>query len=52
MWDGQGAGQWDEGWEGPRLEYTGFRTWDPVVWSRLLDTVQPPGLNQAHRAQI
>ena len=35
MSDGPGAGQWDEGWKGPRHEYTGFRTRDPVVWSRV-----------------
>ena len=34
MSDGQGAEQWAEGWKGPRLEYTGFRTRDPVVSSR------------------
>ncbi len=33
MSDGQGAGQWDEGWKCPRLEYTGFRT----IRSRLGD---------------
>ncbi len=30
-----GARQWDEGWICDWLEYTGFRTWDPVVWSRV-----------------
>ncbi len=35
MSDGPVAGQWDEGWKGPRHEYTGFRTRDPVVWSRV-----------------
>ncbi len=35
MSDGPGAGQWNEGWKGPRHEYTGFRTRDPVVWSRV-----------------
>ncbi len=30
-----GAGRWDGGWKGPRLEYTGFRTRDTVVWSRV-----------------
>ncbi len=33
MSDGQGAGQCDEGWKCPRLEYTGFRT----IRSRLGD---------------
>ncbi len=27
------TGRWDEGWKGPSLEYTRFRTQDPVVWS-------------------
>ncbi len=35
MSDGPVAEQWDEGWNGPRHEYTGFRTRDPVVWSRV-----------------
>ncbi len=35
MSEGPGAGQWNEGWKGPRLEYTGFRTRDPMVWSRV-----------------
>ncbi len=33
--DGAGAGGWDVGWKGPRHEYTGFPTGDPVVWSRM-----------------
>ena len=32
MSDGPGTGQWDEGWKAPRLEYTGCRTQNPVVW--------------------
>ena len=35
MSDRQGARQWDEWWKCPRLEYTGFRIRDPVVWSRV-----------------
>ncbi len=35
MSDGPGAGQWHEGRKGTRHEYTGFRTLDPVVWSRV-----------------
>ena len=31
MSDGPPAGQWDKGWKCPRLEYTVFRTWDPVA---------------------
>ncbi len=33
MRDGLGVGQQNKGWKGLRLEYTGFRTRDPVVWS-------------------
>ena len=35
MSDGPGGGQRDEGWKCPRLEYTGFRTREPVVWRRV-----------------
>ncbi len=33
MSDGPGAGQWDEGWKGHRLEYIGFQTRDTVFYS-------------------
>ncbi len=33
MSSGPGAGQCDERWQCPRLEYTGFRIRDPVVWN-------------------
>ncbi len=45
MSDGFGAGQWDEGWKTPRLEFTGFRTRDPC--SGLKSSVLP--LDQAYR---
>ncbi len=35
MSDGQGTGLWDEGLKGPRHEYTGFGTREPVVWSQV-----------------
>ncbi len=35
MSEGPGAWQYGDTGFGPRLEYTGFRTQDPVVWSRV-----------------
>ncbi len=45
MSDGPAAGQRDEGWKCPRLEYTGFPTRYPVVWKS-----SGLSLDKVHRA--